>query len=158
MEVKPPDNNKAREVGRVSDNSRQEEMTPTKQFEAKTRTEEEDLYGMALLTDGDRMGEMIPSMFAWMPMEAMRERVKYMEEVTRALNQKETEARKAAARKEKSTVLDVPPWPTAQSDQLLHSDQAARARIGNNELSNELEPNQARKAQGKLNKTSKVKS
>lgn len=60
----------------------------TKFFVPRAQSEKEDLYGMNLLTDGDRMGEVIPSMHAWMPPEAMRERVNYHEEVTRKVGQK----------------------------------------------------------------------
>ena len=45
----------------------------TKFFRPQTRGEEEDLYGLNILTDGDRMGEVIPSLHAWMPPEAMRD-------------------------------------------------------------------------------------
>lgn len=81
----------------------------TKFFVPRAQSEE-DLYGMNLLTDGDRMGEVIPSMHAWMPPEAMRERVNYHEEVTRKVGQK-------TGNKGRKKRKDVAPYPTVQSDQ-----------------------------------------
>lgn len=97
----------------------EKETAKNKFFAPATRGEEEDMFGQAALADGDRFGELIPGLHAWMPPEAMRERVKYMEEVTQNLARKEEEAR------QKSKKLDVPPWPTAQSDQEAYAAQAA---------------------------------
>jgi hypothetical protein len=43
-----------------------------------------DYFGQKL-SDGDRYGEVIPSMFAWMPPDALRERVEYLEEISEKL-------------------------------------------------------------------------
>ncbi|HHT71213.1 MAG TPA: hypothetical protein GX016_06525 [Firmicutes bacterium] len=83
----------------------------TKFFRPQTRGEEEDLYGLNILTDGDRMGEVIPSLHAWMPPEAMRERVNYHEEVTKDLAQKKSKNR--AQKKGQKR----PSYPGVQSDQ-----------------------------------------
>lgn len=126
----------------------EKETAQNKFFAPPTRGEEEDMFGQVLLTDGDRMGEIIPSLFAWMPPEAMRERVKHIEEVIEELSRKEKEAR-----------VDVPPWPTAQSDQERYADEAARRKVGKepqpgkeflDEFSKELQPDQARRAQKTL--------
>jgi hypothetical protein len=91
----------------------------TKFFEPYTRTEEEDLYGLNSLTDGDRMGEIIPSLHAWMPSEAMKERILYHKEVTEEL------AKKGKNRNKRRQ--DLPPYPTVQSDQNYNSYLEARA-------------------------------
>lgn len=82
----------------------------TKFFAPHTHTEE-DLYGLNSLTDGDRMGELIPSLHAWMPPEAMQERVKYHKEVTEEL------AKKGGKNKGQKARKDLPPYPSVQSDQ-----------------------------------------
>jgi len=46
-----------------------------------------DYFGQKL-SDGDRYGEVIPSIFAWMPPDALRERVEYLEEISENLRQK----------------------------------------------------------------------
>lgn len=97
----------------------EKETAGNKFFAPATRGEEGDMFGQATLTDGDRFGELIPSLHAWMPPEAMRERAAYMNEVTENLARKEEEARRRSAR------LDVPPWPTVQSDQEAYGARAA---------------------------------
>ena len=57
------------------------------------------------------MGEVIPSLHAWMPPEAMRERVNYHEEVTKDLAQKKSKNR--AQKKGQKR----PSYPGVQSDQ-----------------------------------------
>jgi hypothetical protein len=43
-----------------------------------------DYYGLNM-SDGDRYGEIIPSMFAWMPPDELRGRVEYLEEISENL-------------------------------------------------------------------------
>ncbi|MDI3523153.1 MAG: hypothetical protein PWP43_1335 [Bacillota bacterium] len=133
---------------------KEKEAAGGKVFAPATRGEEEDMFGQAALTDGDRFGELIPSLHAWMPPEAMRERAKYMEEVTQNLAEKEAAARSRAEK------LDVPPWPTVQSDQEAYAAQAAAPpRKGRgappgkeflDEYSAELQPPRAKAARTNL--------
>ncbi|MGI6143912.1 MAG: hypothetical protein ACOYEK_08680 [bacterium] len=43
-----------------------------------------DYFGLNM-SDGDRYGEIIPSMFAWMPPDELRGRVEYLEEISENL-------------------------------------------------------------------------
>ena len=83
----------------------------TKFFKPRTQGDEGDRYGQNILTDGDRIGEIIPSLYAWMPPEAMRERAKYHKEVTEKLARKSKKGRQQKAHDQ------TPIYPTIQSDQ-----------------------------------------
>ena len=93
-----------------------------------TLTNEQDMYGLNVLSDGDRMGEIIPSLYAWMPPEAMKEHTMYHEEVTQQLAKK-------GNRKTKRS--DLPPYSSIQSDQNSNSHLQAKSskRAGKNNKS-----------------------
>lgn len=86
-------------------------MSKKTRFFTLNNQDEEDFYGMNILTDGDQMGELIPSLHAWMPPEAMRERVSYHKEVMENL------AKKNGKNSGRNKRKKMPPYPSIQSDQ-----------------------------------------
>jgi len=79
----------------------------TRFFKPRTEGDEEDKFGLNILTDGDRMGEIIPSLHAWMPPEALKERAAYHEEVTEGLTKSKRGRKTKSDQKSKKATQEL---------------------------------------------------